>query len=202
MKQHASWLFQHKCVMNIKFLSMLLWAALIFQNCKKLQEPDYFTTEKDLIPLYFSPDSFLCSATKEVPGLGSVNWTANSVGQIVRGKLLFTCITFQDSINFELREILGVGNIPLEIGNNILGNDINFPFSGYGTAVADGDLINAEWGLNLEQDNYFEVLQLDTISHIVEGKFDLHFKMTRQGSFGFVHSERINFKNGGFITKY
>ena len=202
MKHHASWALKHTFVMNIRFVFMLFYAALVFQNCKKSQEPDFFITGKDLIPLYFLPDSFLCTASKEVPGLGSINWTANTFGQIVSGKFLLTCLTYQDSIDFEQREILGVGNIPLEVRNNILGNGTNFPFSSYATAVADGDLINAEWELDLEQDNYFEVIQLDTISHIVKGKFDLNFKMTRQGSFGFVHSERINFKNGSFIAKY
>jgi hypothetical protein len=167
--------------MNIKFLILLFLTAFILQNCKK--SPDFFTTEVDLIPFYFSPDSLQCKATKEVPGLGSSVWNSNTSGQILNGNLVFYCLTFQDSIFFELRELLVIGNIPLAKGNNILGNDTNFQFGTYNTAISDGDLFNAAWNLDLDEDNFFEITELDTISHLAKGTFDLHFKMTRQGNF-------------------
>ncbi len=188
--------------MDIKFFLVLLCAATIFQNCQKSKEPEFFSTETDLIPLYFSPDSFICTATKEVPGLGSIHWTANILGAIREGKLSITFITYEDSVNVYARERLSFRNIPLAIGSNRLKNDTYLPFSSYSRWLSDGDVVNASWELDTEMDNILEVIQLDTISRIVTGKFNVHFKITTQGSFGFVHSERINFKNGSFNTKY
>ena len=181
---------------------MLFCAALVFQNCKKSEESVFFTTEEDLIPLYFLSDSFLCTATKEVPGLGSINWTANILGVIRNGKLSVTFITYQDSVNVDARERLSFGNIPVALGSNNLGNDTYLPFSSYSRWLSDGDVLNASWDIDNKMDNTLEVTQLDTICKVVTGKFDVHFKMITQGSFGFVHSERINFKNGSFIAKY
>ena len=202
MKHPASWPLKHIFVMNIRLLFMLFCAALVFQNCKKSEESIFFTTEEDLIPLYFLSDSFLCTATKEVPGLGSINWTANILGVIRNGKLSVTFITYQDSVNVDARERLSFGNIPVALGSNNLGNDTYLPFSSYSRWLSDGDVLNASWDIDNKMDNTLEVTQLDTICKVVTGKFDVHFKMITQGSFGFVHSERINFKNGSFIAKY
>jgi hypothetical protein len=188
--------------MNIKLFSALFFSALLFYTCKKSQEPDFFVTGEDLVPLYFLPDTFLCSATKEVPGLGSVNWTANILAVLRKGKLSLTFITYQDSINIHARERLSFSNIPLATGSNVIGNDLSLPFSTYGRSLADGDVLNASWEVDPDLDNTLEVTQLDTMLRLVSGNFNLHFKMTTQGSFGFVHSERINFSSGYFTTKY
>jgi hypothetical protein len=186
--------------MNIRSFILLLIAALALQNCKK--EAEFFSTKEDLIPLCYSPDSLLCTAVKEVPGQGSVNWTANTFGGMYQGRLVLDFLTFQDIISYEQRERLSINIIGAKMGKFYLGNDYSLPFASYSRWLADGDVLNAVWDLDTEEDNWVEIVQMDTIAKTVTGKFDVHFKMTTQGSNGFVHSERINFSSGHFTTTY
>jgi len=188
--------------MNIKLFFVLSVIVVSLQNCKKSEGQDYFTSPTDLVALYHLPDSFLCTAAKEVPGLGSVPWTANVLGGIRDGKLIITFITYEDSVNVHARERLSFNNIPLNIGKYIVESDTYLPFSNYSRWLSDGDVLNALWELAPEMDNNIEVVQLDSTSRTITGKFNVHFKITTQGSFGFVHSEKINFVNGKFYMKY
>ncbi|MEY3240524.1 MAG: hypothetical protein RIR11_1962 [Bacteroidota bacterium] len=190
--------------MNIKLFILLFFSTLFLYNCKKSEElePSFFVTGEDLLPLYHLQDSFLCTATKEVPGLGSVNWTANILAVLRKGKLSLTFITYQDSINIHARERLSFRNIPISTGFNVVGNNLSLLFGTYDRWLADGDVLNASWEVDTALDNTLEVTQLDTVSRLVSGNFNIHFKMTTQGSFGFVHSEQINFSSGYFSAKY
>lgn len=189
--------------MKIRLSIVVLSTFLIWQSCQKEELP-FFATQEDLKLLYFKPDSFLCTATKEVPGLGQVNWTANSYGQIHQGRLLLYFFTFQDSVFLEQRENLFFNISQAKTGRYTLsmGSDIATSFASYERWLADGDVLNATWEVNSETDNTLEITQIDTTSKIVSGKFNINLKMTTQGSRGFVHSERINFHNGAFRTKY
>jgi hypothetical protein len=185
------------------FLSLLIVCAFL-QSCKKQEDLGYFVNEEDLLPLYFQPDSLLCTATKEVPGLGSVPWTANSFAQIhkQKGTFIFTFITYREPVYLEVREILGfAGNIPLATGTYKLGTTTLSPLGSYATATADGDVINAVWDTDPDYDNYIEVTKLDTVSKLVHGKFDIRLIKNQQGSRGTIHSDRINFKNGAFAAR-
>jgi len=66
---------------------------------------------------------------------------------------------------------------------------------------SDGDVLNATWEIDAEKNNYIELAELNTDGRIVSGKFDVHFKMTVQGSWGYLHSERINFNGGNFVAR-
>jgi hypothetical protein len=188
--------------MNIKFYLTLILSLFLICGCRKSPEPELFLTEEDLMPLYFRPDSFLCTATKEVPGLGRANWTANILAVQRDSKLSLTFITYQDAINIHARERLSFRNIPISTGQWVIGSDSYLPFSTYSRWLDDGDVLNASWRVDTTLNNILEVTKLDTTSRLVEGNFSLYFKMTTQGSFGIVHSERINFNNGYFSAKY
>jgi hypothetical protein len=186
--------------MNIKLFTILLCSTVCLLNCKKTEE--YFTTPVDLELLAYLPDSFLCEATKEVPGLGEVAWTANTFSSIKSNKLSIGFVTYEDTIDLYARERLIISNIPAQAGlYPIKPVDSNTAFCTYSRWASDGDALNASWEIDTEENNYIEITKLDSNNHLVSGKFDVYFKMTTQGSFGYVHSERINFRSGNFIAK-
>lgn len=196
--------------MNIRLFIILGCLSACFQNCKKMEEdtpqenPVYFTTLVDLELLAFLPDSFLCTATKEVPGLGSVSWTANCFAAIRDNKFGVGFVTYEDTVDLYARERLTISNIPPQKGFYLMKP---YPpvegsaFADYSRWHSDGDVLNALWEIDTDKNNYIEIDELNTETRRVSGKFDVHFKMTVQGSWGYVHSERINFKSGNFKAK-
>jgi hypothetical protein len=184
-------------IMRSKSISLLTICTLFFTFCKK----DKFTNDIDLIALAYSPVEPICTATKQVPGLGSIIWTANSFAQVIDNKFGIAFITYQDTINWELRETLGFSFIPINTGKFNVGNVGDSAMGGYFRSIADGDLIDASWDLDTNKGNYIEITSLDTINRIVTGKFDTHFILTKQGVLD-KHSEEINFTNGSFSVRY
>jgi hypothetical protein len=186
--------------MHFKIKVLIFLAIIAFSNCKK---DDSFKTAVDLEPLAYLPDSLLCTATKEVPGLGAITWKANCLSAIRENKIILTFITYDDSVELNIRERLSIGRIPQKTGNYTiipLGND-NI-FSNYSTWLADGDVLNAGWDINTLKKNYIDITAIDTITRVFTGKFDVYFKMTNQGIPSSMHSEYINFKNGNFRARY
>jgi hypothetical protein len=173
---------------------------IVFSNCKK---DDSFKTAVDLETLAYLPDSLLCTATKEVPGLGAITWKANCLSALKDSKIILTFITYDNLLELNIREVLGIQRIPKKIGNyTIEPFEKGFVFSGYETRLADGDVVNAGWDINTLKKNYIEITAIDTTTGVFEGKFDIYFKMTNQGIESNTHSEYINFKNGNFRAKY
>jgi len=171
-------------------------------SCKK-EKPDFFATDVDLESLYFRPDSFLCSAIKEVPGLGIIAWTANCAAFKKDNKFSVGFITYQDLNNVYARERLVIGNIPASNGTYKLEPiEAGLVSSSYSRWVADGDLLHASWNIDVAQNNTIEIVEINEEDRIICGKFDVHFIRTDQSSIGVVHSEKIIFKNGSFIAKY
>jgi len=157
----------------------------------------------DLEPLAYLPDSLLCTATKEVPGLGAIIWKANCLSAIRENKIIITFVTYDNAVDLNIRERLAIGRIPQKTGNySIESVKSNEVFSDYSTWLEDGDVLNAGWDINTLNKNYIEITAIDTITRIFEGKFNINFKMTNQGIDGNMHSENINFKNGDFRAKY
>ena len=183
--------------MNTKSIVLLITGIFLFTFCKK----DTFTNEIDLILLAYSPNEPICTASKQVSGLGSITWTANSFAQVGNNKFEIAFITYQDTINWELRETLGFSYIPISVGKFTLGNESPSAKSSYFRSIGDGDLIDASWDLDTNKNNYLEITSLDTINRIVTGRFDTHFIITTQGIFD-KHSEKINFKEGSFSVGY
>ena len=185
--------------MNMHKLTLLIFTVTLLFSCEKA---DFFTTEDDLILLEYVPDAFLCTATKEVPTRGSVNWTANTFGQIINNRLILTMITYQDTISQEQRERLEFGIIQQQVGKYPLENDINRFSAYYSRWIDDGDVQDATWRVDpAEEDNFIEIIEMDTVSRIVKGRFNVHFFMWEQGSFG-LYSKKINFKDANFTVKY
>lgn len=75
-----------------------------------------------------------------------------------------------------LRRILGFTQIPRKKGVHKLfpHNDIGIPFSSHSTAQDDGDVGADYYDLNLEYDNYFEVIHISE-DGILSGTFQVSF---------------------------
>lgn len=188
--------------MYYRTLIALLLSVLMMDSCKK-EKPDFFATDVDLETLYFHPDSFLCSATKEIPGFGSMSWTANCAAGKKEDKFGIGFITYESEANLYARERLTIGNIPAHTGLYELEPiELGLVGGSFSRWVADGDVLNASWNIDQEQNNTIEIIEINEEARIIRGKFDVHFIMTQQGSFGLVHSEKINFKNGSFVVRY
>jgi hypothetical protein len=176
--------------------------SLFLFGCKKGNDSDFFATKEDLKPLYIFPDRSSCVATKKIPGLGKIEWRANTFVTVKNGNILITFVTYQDSISFSIRERLAFRNIPLLKGIHKLANDVQMPISTYSRWLSDGDLLNAVWEVNTNANNIIEIQEIDTSTRNVKGLFNVHFIMTTQGSLDDVHSERINFEDGKFDIIY
>lgn len=184
-----------------RYFPLLFFVIPFLQNCRK-DEPDFFANQDDLASLYFLSDTFTCTAQKEVPGLGSVSWASNIIASDVTGKLSFTFITFESAENPYIRERLSFRNIPQQTGKTALQKAHPQPYGNYSRWQGDGDLLFAGWNLDTLKENKMEIVQLDTVARMVKGKFDVYLIRTLQSSVGVQHSERINFKNGYFETRY
>ena len=190
--------------MNFKLFTVVLCFICYALACKK-EDKDYFTSSVDLEQLTFLPDSFLCTATKEVPGLGSIPWTANCYVYTADTFLEFRFNTYQDTINKGIRETVACSYVPIKQGRFAAGifdpylNPVVYnTFGSYGRSLDDGDVADGYWEIDTAQTNYIDIIKLDLINKRVEGKFDLYFRMRTQGTHGILYSERINFKGGDF----
>jgi hypothetical protein len=160
-----------------------------------------FKSQADLEPLAYLQDRFLCHATKEVPGLGSIPWTANTRSNIYDGKLTIDFHTALPYFDFMLlREVLVCTKIPMELGVYPLFCNIN-ACGGYARFGSDGDVGDGAWVTDGLCTNYIEIKQIDLECREVRGNFEMHLIMIEPGQFGVDYSERINFLNGKFETR-
>ena len=217
--------------MKIKILFCSILGCMIFWNCRKentasLPVPSgyagAFINPNDLITFGTIPNTPFCTATKEIPGLGTIPWIANTFTYYIRSnyyepyyneRLLYVTLnTFQDaSTDYRsLRENIGM-ELPLKEGKYIVNNNPieelknNEPFTqiSYGRLLDDGDVADALWRPDLKQCNYVTIANLDTINDRVTLSFDLHFKMhwrADNGKLSEQHSDYTNFK-GAFSAK-
>lgn len=193
--------------MNTKLVTILLCLVFFALACKK-DDKDFFTSAVDLERLAFLPDSFLCTAIKEVPGLGSISWTANCEVYISDSTLALRFRTYHDTINKGIRETVACSYVPIKQGRFIVGVFDHYAqpviyntFATYSRSLDDGDVADGFWIIDTTQINYIDITELDLINKRVSGKFDLHFRMKTQGSHGVLYSERINFKSGDFRAR-
>lgn len=192
--------------MKLVFATFLALLMILGLNCKK--EEDFHVNPIDLEILTPLPSDYLCTATKVVPGLGSVNWTANAYASMKDEKISIAFITFQDTLNKELREVFRLNNV--EISNNkkirvyedeYYQKNNNAAFGTYSRRLDDGDVADGFWTVDNSKCNYVKFTKIDLGNRILEGEFDVHFKMKTQSTNGTLYSERINFKNGKFSAE-
>jgi hypothetical protein len=197
-----------KCtiVKLIKYTVLFFVLAIISMGCKK--EAVYHKNPIDLEPLAYLPDSLLCTATKEVPGLGAIKWIANCEAQIVNNTLDVFVKTMADTIDKGIRERLSIGSIPskkgryyLKVWNADAIPIVIHPFSTYARLLDDGDVSDGFWETDDSESNFIEITKIDLEKRVVEGTFDVYFLVKTPGSHGTRYSEQINFKSGAFRAR-
>lgn len=175
---------------------ILLTLGLAFTGCKK--EPTGFTSDIDLQPLLYWQDGYYCTATKEVPGLGHIDWTANAIADIEPDTTKFDLVfrTYQDTTYGEgdTREFLQLGGFEFRTGTQ------EIPLGTYARRLSDGDLLDAFWKLDESSNRTVTIDEINRTEKYVKGHFSVKFKMKTQGKAN-QHSEHINFLNAVFKAK-
>jgi hypothetical protein len=197
--------------MRYIWIKLIMLSATWISSCQAESEPPppteetYYTTAIDLVLFTWLPDDYLCTATKEVPGLGTVSWTANTRAWISDNNMLnINFMTYTDTVYQYQREHIGIQYIPIRLGDHTVYDDHKNRTTTvgiYARLLADGDVSDAAWRPDLSKNNYVRLTKIDLENRQLEGEFDLHFKIIIQGKHGTAFSERINFKSGKFRAK-
>jgi hypothetical protein len=162
-----------------------------------------FQSPIDLEPLTYLQDCYSSTATKEVPGLGSISWVSNGSPRNTGGYINFIFDTYEPALDTLLiRESLLIAFVPPSIGtyevyDNFMQQNI---WGVYGRVQDDGETVDAYWSIDTTCLNFIEITQLDLECKEVRGNFEVHFILTTQSLSGILYSERINFLNGKFYN--
>ena len=154
-----------------------------------------FKSDFDLQQLYYLKDCYLATATKEVPGLGSIPWTANCYAFSNGTNLGINLTTYLPWFSqMYTREGISFSGAGIDVGY--------YPINGgnYIRLLSDGDVGDAYWKMDTLCNNFIEITQIDWECKEVKGNFEIHFIMTEQGQI-YSYSERINFINGKFESR-
>ena len=113
--------------------------------------------------------------------------------------------TFSEIVENQVR-VFGVSLLPYSTGSFTLSNNSrNLPNKGgytFFSHTINEDLEGYTYKLVNEEDGFFEVTRLDTVNHIVEGRFKAEFKRTKKnGNLGLDLEKRLFFQ-GVFHEKY
>ncbi len=199
---------------------MLLWS-----NCKKeyaIPEKNYLASEQpptnlplplgcddtsafknilDLQPFEYLRNCYLCTAVKQVPGLGEIPWKANCMVSIVDTTFRLGFYTYEPWFGELLpREELSFVFVPMSIGVQPIDNWLQN--SGHYIRLwDDGDLIGAGWETDTTCTSYIELTRIDLEDAEIEGEFEIHLILKYPDLTGILHSERINFLNGKFVAE-
>jgi len=182
----------------MKFISViLLTLGLAFVCCRKEEEKG-FKSDVDLRQLLYFQDGYYCTATKEVPGLGHIDWTANALAYIHRDTTKFGLIfsTYQDTAFGvgSTRETLQLDDFEFRTGTQ------EISLGSYARSLADGDLADALWRLDESSNKTVTIDEINRAEKYVKGHFSVKFKMVTQGKAA-QYSEHINFRDAVFKAK-
>lgn len=181
-------------------------AGTILTGC---DDTTAFKSSVDLQPLEYLQNCYMCTAVKQVPGLGEIPWVGNCQVYIAWDTVLvFRFLSYEPYFEeFLLREDLGLDYVPISVGMHQIFDYANWAidpkksFGAYGRLLDDGDVADGFWGTDTTCVNYIEITRLDLEDREIEGKFEIHLKMKSQGTHGILYSERINFLNGKFKSE-
>lgn len=187
---------------------LLTCFAILLAFLSACKKDDSFKSNVDLERFAFLPDSFLCTATKEVPGLGKIPWTANCAARLLPNeKFQIEFTTISDLDDQYLRESFTFLNISQRSGlyqvfdSESFQKNENLAYCSYSRTLSDGDVYDARWTCDLSKSNEFKVEEIDLVNKIVKGSFNIHLEKKNPGNSGVMYSDYINFKNGQFTAR-
>jgi hypothetical protein len=181
----------------MKYLIILAAICACSISCKK--DNSSFTSKIDLEQLNYFRDGYYCTATKEIPGLGNIKWTANAAAyprfsDSSRFDLLFR--TYQDT-SFgvgDTREVIQLSAITSTIESQLINTGT------YARRLSDGDVQDGFWPLDSASSRVVEILEINKTGKYLRGRFSIKFKQKTQG-FVNQHSENIHFLDAEFTAK-
>lgn len=170
-------------------------AGAILSTC---DDTTAFKSSVDLQPLEYLRNCYVCTAVKQVPGLGEMPWKANCYVSVVDTTFRFAFYTYESWFEeLLLREALDFVYIPMNIGVYPVDNWVQ-NHGGYSRWLGDGDLLDAAWETDTTCTSYIEITRFDLEDKEIEGNLEIHLKMLWQSMLVYSYSERINFLNGKF----
>ncbi len=201
--------------MRQSFCLLLLLTALLLSCSKERGDLDSPDLEKYLIR---DDSTFMygfATAIKVVPDRGSIRWTANNYIGSYKGNYGLALINYGDTTNWQLlekrafvRESLTCEFDPFKIGKQKIVDKIsserdpNLNRGRYHKSADGGDVSDAAWDIDMSKDSYVKVEKIDRVRKVIEGSFDLHFKVVSQSTLpGIKYAERARFKSGKFKAK-
>ena len=194
--------------MSFKNLFILITASSFFGSCeRKCEMLSVLCIDYTLIPIsnelnspdlqkyQIRDDSSMASAIKLVPGQGYINWKANTNISINKSGYFMELRNYSDTTdwrNFRIyeyqREVIafefnlqskGMQKLYDDDAHKI---DTTLPRVVYFKSQSDGDIPDADWSIDNSYDSYIEIIKIDSISKLIEGNFDLYFKLTSQST--------------------
>ncbi len=199
-----------------QYLYLLFPLTALLISCSKergdLDSPDL---EKYLIR---DDSSFMygfATAIKVVPGRGSIRWIANNRIIDNKGRYGMSFTNYGDTTNWRdlegtafLREAISIEFDPFSLNKQKIVDDISnqkdpkLNLGNYFKLADGGDVLDATWDIDMSKDSYVKVEKIDRVRKVIEGSFDLHFKVVSQSTLpGIKYAERARFKSGKFKAK-
>lgn len=169
--------------------------------------------EEDLVIPYF--DFILYSAGKQESSHAQVNvfdktWHASAYIFPFAQYTQYVSLRLETyTLEGELRDAIYFGNFTLNEGEykvtqdasaGLFEND-NVTYGGYTQFTADGDVIYGSYELDERHQSSFIIDKIDSITHIIEGRFDVQFKLKDEYSNANL-TKLIRFEDGKFTVNY
>ena len=107
-----------------------------------------------------------------------------------------------------LRESMTFIGISFEEGAQLILNDFTVVVDGeisatYATLQSDGDVVEDGYVLDQTMENWLEIVHLDTVNGVVQGKFDISFVIsTRFDKINPLNPDKVRFSDGSFDLEF
>ncbi len=195
---------------------LLLLTALLLSCSKERGDLDSPDLEKYLVR---DDSTFMygfATAIKVVPDRGSIRWIANNYILTYKGRYGLALENYGDTTNWRSwqpginfsRELINCEFNPFKMGKQKIVNNAlkmstpNLNEGTYSKSADGGDILDATWDIDMSKDSYVKVEKIDRVRKVIEGSFDLHFKIVSQSTLpGVKYAERVRFKSGKFKAK-
>lgn len=154
------------------------------------------------------------NAIKQVANVGEIEWVANNtVRKLPSGKYYLLISNYIDTSWYNLeswaykRDNMIIKFNPFAYGKQALSDEDTYDQNNklnYARYVRWlDDYFDASWEIDLDNKSYIKVTSLDYDNKMIEGEFDLYFKMSRQSTLpgGVKYAEKIRFRCGKFKSR-
>lgn len=196
---------------EIPYYDCIDYSLIPRQNVKNSKDLERYLLKEDTTYFKFG-ETLFATAAKVVPSQGSILWKVNNNIVFYRGKYGLSLRNYADTSDWEFnfdwayqREIISAEFDINKFGKQKLVNEETYLFdttllrSKYLKAADDGDVLDAIWQIDMAHESYIEITKIDWNKMIVEGNFDLYFKIDLQSTLPkTIYSDKAHFRCGKF----